>query len=78
MLQVSPKTDRRRALTGVLATRSPDRPNPIGLHPVIVRKVEKHRILVGPIEAVLFFTPEECNVYRPERQSAAALQRSAM
>ena len=52
VLQVHPRSDRRRALTGVFATRSPDRPNPIGLHPVIVRKVEKHRILVGPIEAV--------------------------
>ena len=52
VLQVYPRSDRRRALTGVFATRSPDRPNPIGLHPVVIRKLEKDRILVGPIEAL--------------------------
>ena len=42
----------RNALTGVFATRSPDRPNPLGLHPVVVRAVDSGRLLVGPIEAV--------------------------
>jgi tRNA (Thr-GGU) A37 N-methylase len=40
------------ALTGVFGTRSPDRPNPIGLHRVTVRKVVGHRYRIGPIEAV--------------------------
>src|SRR5689334_14777539 len=33
-LQVHPRGDARRPLTGVFSTRSPDRPNPIGLHEV--------------------------------------------
>lgn len=52
VLQVHPRNDPKAPLTGVFATRSPDRPNPIGLHPVVVRKVEKRRIRVGPIEAI--------------------------
>lgn len=37
---------------GVFSTRSPARPNPIGLHEVTVRAVEHDRLLVGPLEAV--------------------------
>jgi len=51
-LQVHPRRDPRNALTGVFATRSPDRPNPLGLHPVVVRAIESGRLLVGPIEAL--------------------------
>src|ERR1043166_3233872 len=39
VLQVHPRGDLNRPLTGVFATRSPDRPNPIGLHPVSVLEV---------------------------------------
>src|SRR5688572_27952364 len=35
--QVHPRRDPRHPLMGVFATRSPDRPNPLGLHPVVVR-----------------------------------------
>jgi tRNA-Thr(GGU) m(6)t(6)A37 methyltransferase TsaA len=35
-LQVHPRDDERIPLTGVFATRSSDRPNPIGLHRVTV------------------------------------------
>jgi len=52
VLKVHPRSDRRRPLTGVFATRSPDRPNPLGLHRVTVRKVAGNRLRVGPIEAV--------------------------
>ncbi len=52
VLQVHPRSDPRSPLTGVFATRSPDRPNPVGLHPVIVRKVVKNRLRIGPIEAI--------------------------
>jgi tRNA-Thr(GGU) m(6)t(6)A37 methyltransferase TsaA len=52
VLQVHPRRDRTKPLTGVFATRSPDRPNPLGLHHVTVRRVEKDRLLVGPIEAI--------------------------
>jgi len=51
VLAVYPR-DRRNTLTGVFATRSPDRPNPIGLHPVVVRQIDGSRLLVGPIEAI--------------------------
>ena len=52
VLKVHPRSDARRALTGVFATRSPDRPNPVGLHPVTVREVAKNRLRIGPIEAI--------------------------
>jgi tRNA-Thr(GGU) m(6)t(6)A37 methyltransferase TsaA len=52
VLKVYPRSDRRRPLTGVFATRSPDRPNPIGLHRVTVRKIVKNRLRIGPIEAI--------------------------
>lgn len=52
VLKVRPRSDPSRRLTGVFATRSPDRPNPIGLHQVSVRKVERRRLRIGPIEAI--------------------------
>lgn len=52
VLKVHPRSDRHRPLTGVFATRSPDRPNPLGLHPVTVREVTKNRLRIGPIEAI--------------------------
>jgi len=52
VLRVRPRSDRRHAMAGVFATRSPDRPNPIGLHPVVVRAIEGNRLRIGPIEAI--------------------------
>ena len=52
VLKVYPRSDRQRRLAGVFATRSPDRPNPLGLHRVTVRKITKNRLRVGPIEAI--------------------------
>ena len=52
VLRVHPRSDPHRALTGVFATRSPDRPNPLGLHRVTVRKVGKKRLRIGPIEVI--------------------------
>ena len=52
VLKVHPRSDRMRPLTGVFATRSPDRPNPIGLHRVEVKKIAKNRLRIGPIEAI--------------------------
>lgn len=52
VLQVHPRGDLTRPLTGVFATRSPDRPNPIGLHRVSVLEVEQQRIRVAPLEAI--------------------------
>ena len=52
VLKVHPRSDLSRPLAGVFATRSPDRPNPVGLHRVTVRKVMKNRLRIGPIEAI--------------------------
>lgn len=52
VLQVHPRGDDARPLTGVFATRSPDRPNPIGLHRVTVLEVAGQRLRVAPLEAI--------------------------
>ena len=52
VLKVHPRSDPNNALTGVFATRSPDRPNPIGLHPVTVREIVGNRLRIGPMEAI--------------------------
>lgn len=51
-LAVHPRSDANRPLTGVFATRSPDRPNPIGLHRCEVLAVDGARITVRGLEAV--------------------------
>ena len=51
-LAVHPRGDAARPLTGVFATRSPDRPNPIGLHEVHVLAVEGTRVHVRSLEAI--------------------------
>jgi tRNA-Thr(GGU) m(6)t(6)A37 methyltransferase TsaA len=51
VLKNHPRSDLSRPLTGVFYTRSPARPNPLGLHPVTVRAIEGTWIKVGPIEA---------------------------
>jgi tRNA-Thr(GGU) m(6)t(6)A37 methyltransferase TsaA len=50
--QVHPRGNARNPLTGVFATRSPDRPNPLGLHPVVVREIDGARLRIGPMEAI--------------------------
>ena len=52
VLEVRPRGDPARPLTGVFSTRSPDRPNPVGLHRVRVLAVEARRIRVGPLAAI--------------------------
>jgi tRNA-Thr(GGU) m(6)t(6)A37 methyltransferase TsaA len=52
VLQVHPRGDLSRPLTGVFATRSPDRPNPIGLHRVTVLEVMDQSIRVAALEAI--------------------------
>lgn len=51
-LRVHPQGERSQPLTGVFLTRSPDRPNPLGLHRVTVREVRRDGLVVGPIEAI--------------------------
>lgn len=52
VLAVHPRGDSSRPLTGVFATRSQDRPNPIGLHEVVVLEVGEDFLRVGGLEAV--------------------------
>ena len=52
VLQVHPRDDQSRPLTGVFATRSSDRPNPIGLHEVTVAGIDGLELAVGPLEAI--------------------------
>jgi tRNA-Thr(GGU) m(6)t(6)A37 methyltransferase TsaA len=54
VLQVHPRGDLNGPLTGVFATRSPDRPNPIGLHRVSVLEVAdaERKLRVAPLEAI--------------------------
>lgn len=51
-LQVHPGRRPDAPLTGIFATRSPDRPNPVGLHRVTVLEIAGLRLKVGPIEAI--------------------------
>jgi tRNA-Thr(GGU) m(6)t(6)A37 methyltransferase TsaA len=51
-LKVHPRGDVSTPLTGVFSTRSPDRPNPLGLHRVTVREIVGNRIKIGPMEAI--------------------------
>ena len=52
VLRVHPRSDRSRAEQGVFATRSPDRPNPIGLHRVKVLERDGLRVRVSGLEAL--------------------------
>jgi tRNA-Thr(GGU) m(6)t(6)A37 methyltransferase TsaA len=52
VLEVHPRGDERRSLTGVFSTRSSDRPNPIGLHTVEVLAIDGVRVRVSALEAI--------------------------
>lgn len=52
VLSVRPRGDAARPETGVFATRSPDRPNPVGLHRVRVLAVDGARLRVADLEAL--------------------------
>ena len=52
VLRVHPRDDESNPMQGVFKTRSADRPNPVGLHPVEVLAVECNRIRVRNLEAL--------------------------
>lgn len=52
ILRVRPRDDPANPMRGVFATRSSDRPNPIGLHEVEVLEVDGRRMHVRPLEAI--------------------------
>ncbi|SDL13305.1 tRNA-Thr(GGU) m(6)t(6)A37 methyltransferase TsaA [Maridesulfovibrio ferrireducens] len=51
-LRVHPRGNKATPMRGVFSTRSPDRPNPIGLHPVTIKSVNGLEIRVYPLEAI--------------------------
>jgi tRNA-Thr(GGU) m(6)t(6)A37 methyltransferase TsaA len=52
VLSVHPRGDTSRPLEGVFSTRSPHRPNPIGLHRVEITAIEGARVRVRHLEAI--------------------------
>jgi len=52
VLRVHPRGDLNNPVMGVFATRSPDRPNPLGLHRVKVLEIKDNKLKVGPLEAI--------------------------
>ena len=52
VLRVRPRGDAARPEQGVFGTRSPDRPNPIGLHRVTVLAIDGPRVRVDRLEAL--------------------------
>jgi tRNA-Thr(GGU) m(6)t(6)A37 methyltransferase TsaA len=52
VLTVRPRGHKSRPLEGVFSTRSPDRPNPIGLHQVQITEISGARIRVRSLEAI--------------------------
>ena len=52
VLRVHPRSDLSRPEQGVFSTRSPDRPNPIGLHRVTVTTIDGTRLTVRDLEAL--------------------------
>ena len=52
VLEVHPRGDLEIPLAGVFTTRSPHRPNPLGLHRVTVREISGTRLRIGPIDAI--------------------------
>lgn len=52
VLSVHPRGDASRPLAGVFSTRSPHRPNPIGLHRVEITAIDGRRLRVRSLEAL--------------------------
>ena len=52
VLSTIPRDEPQRPATGVFSTRSPDRPNPIGLHPVEILDIQGTRVQVSNLEAL--------------------------
>jgi tRNA-Thr(GGU) m(6)t(6)A37 methyltransferase TsaA len=70
VLEVHPRDDATLPLTGVFATRSQDRPNPLGLHRVTVRSIDGTRLRVGPIEVIDGTPVVDIKVVLPDRGDA--------
>jgi len=56
VIECVPRNNYDSPMIGVFSTRSPDRPNPIGIHSVKILSIEKNRLKVSALE-VLDQTP---------------------
>ncbi|MBI4776851.1 MAG: tRNA (N6-threonylcarbamoyladenosine(37)-N6)-methyltransferase TrmO [Deltaproteobacteria bacterium] len=77
ILRVHPRGDRSEPLRGVFSTRSPHRPNPIGLHVVDVLRISGNRIEVRGMDAldgtpILDIKPWLKNLDAPEAKASAS------
>jgi tRNA-Thr(GGU) m(6)t(6)A37 methyltransferase TsaA len=52
VMKTRPRNNPAAPLTGIFATRSPDRPNPVGLHRVTILELRGPRMRVAPLEAI--------------------------
>jgi tRNA-Thr(GGU) m(6)t(6)A37 methyltransferase TsaA len=52
VLKVHPRSDPANPIQGVFNTRSPDRPNPIGLHQITIAAIDGTRVRVRDLEAL--------------------------
>jgi tRNA-Thr(GGU) m(6)t(6)A37 methyltransferase TsaA len=52
VMKVRPGGNKKNPLTGVFGTRSPDRPNPLGLHRVKILERDGLQLRVAPLEAI--------------------------
>jgi tRNA-Thr(GGU) m(6)t(6)A37 methyltransferase TsaA len=52
VLKVHPRSDPANPIQGVFNTRSPDRPNPIGLHEITIVAIDGNRMRVRDLEAL--------------------------
>jgi tRNA-Thr(GGU) m(6)t(6)A37 methyltransferase TsaA len=52
VLRVHPRDDVANPEQGVFSTRSPDRPNPVGLHEVLITSIDGNRLGVRDLEAL--------------------------
>jgi tRNA (adenine37-N6)-methyltransferase len=68
-LRVHPRRDRENPLTGVFATRSPRRPNPIALYVSRIRRVNGNRVTIDPIDAFDGTPVIDIKPYIPESDS---------
>jgi len=50
--RVHPRGDESRPIQGVFSTRSPARPNPVGLHDVTILAIDGTRVRISALEAV--------------------------
>ena len=70
-LQVHPRGDRRNPLTGVFATRSPVRPNPLALYTCRIHAIHGNRIHIDSMDALDGTPVIDIKPYIPENDAVS-------